>query len=211
MSHHTLLHRAVGPLVTGLARIGIAPDLVTALRFVTGIGASACLLAGRGPLMVAGALLWAVSMLLDRTDGALARFTGRSSRYGARIDLISDCLCTMTLFLGLGIGVGARPGGMSMLGGALMGGVAAIAVAVTFAALSRIEPEEEQRRPVDPDDVMLVVPVLILCGQTSVLLLLAAILAPVGAVAAVFLLAQRSRAEARLRRSIIAVSSRFRS
>ncbi len=207
MSHHTLLHRAVRPLVTGLARAGISPDLVTGARFATGLIASACFLAGHGPLMVAGALLCVLSMLLDRTDGALARRTGRFSRFGARFDLVSDCLCTMTLFLGLGIGVGALPGGISTLTGTLLGIVAAVAVAVTFVALNWNEPEGAVRRAFDPDDSLLVAPALILCDQAPVLLFLAATFAPVGAIVALRQAVQRARGDYRARRPRRSVST----
>lgn len=198
MSHHTLLHRSLKPVVRGLAAIRVAPDQVTLLRLLTGLG-SAVMLA-RGPEgLRTGAALFLVSALLDRLDGALARWTGRFSRHGWRLDLIADCLSTMGFFIGLGLGIRAflipdlLPDMAASWVSPALGLVAACSIALLFRQHGRMQPEGDagRVRPFDPDDVMLTLPVLLWFDQGGVVLLAAGTLSPLAAVSLWWLGRQR--------------------
>lgn len=196
MSHHTLLHRAIHPLVAGLSRTSMTPDVLTTLRLGSGLAAAGCLAVGRGPAMAAGATVFLVSMLLDRADGALARSTGRYSRIGPLFDLVADCVSTMALFIGLGVGIGARPGGISIADGLALGLVASVSVAATFLQLNRPQQARDPdiARPFDPDDAMLLVPLAIWAGHAPWVLFSAAAITPVAALTLLGLgLAKRRR------------------
>lgn len=196
MSHDTLLHRAIHPLVAGLSRTRVTPDALTMLRLGSGLGAAGCFAVGHGPAMGIGAGVFLVSMLLDRADGALARSTGRFSRIGPLFDLVSDCVSTMALFVGLGFGIGARPGGISVADGLTLGLVASVSVAATFLQLNRPEVSQatDISRPFDPDDAMLLVPLAVWAGYAPWVLFSAAAITPVAALTLLGLgLAKRRR------------------
>jgi CDP-diacylglycerol--glycerol-3-phosphate 3-phosphatidyltransferase len=80
-----LVHAVARPLV-GLR---VPPDAVTLLGLL--IACSAPLLAAQGRAgVVAAALVIALSGLFDSLDGAVAVMTGRTSRWGAVLDAVTD-------------------------------------------------------------------------------------------------------------------------
>jgi phosphatidylglycerophosphate synthase len=184
MSHHTLLHRSLRPAVRVLAASPITPDQVTVVRLLTGLAAALCVAQGAAGLPLGGALFLA-SAVLDRLDGALARWTRTFSALGSRFDLIADCASAMSFFIGLGIGVAADPlpAALTPLLSPVLGISAAFGVAVLFWHLNSgsqgLHPTPV--RLFDPDDVMLLLPVPIWCGLGGTILLLAGIVTPIAA------------------------------
>ncbi len=186
MSHDTLVHRLLRRPVGALARTRVTPDMLTGLRLITALLSAGCLVhAGR--LIATGAGLSLLSALLDRADGELARQSRQFSRVGPRFDLLSDCTATMSLFVGLGIGVGVPY--LLPPAGFVLGVSAAISVAAIFALLnaahspSEVGPSGSGRgRPFDPDDVLLVLPVLIWLGEGGWIVLAGGVLAPLIAI-----------------------------
>jgi phosphatidylglycerophosphate synthase len=76
-------------------RLGTHPTYLTLVNLVLGIGGSVAVLAGRSqdrlaPLLVAGVVLWQVAYIFDCADGQLARVTGKTSAYGASVDIFVD-------------------------------------------------------------------------------------------------------------------------
>ncbi len=94
----TAPRRLLDPVVRAAARAGLTPNAVTALGCL-GNGAAALLIA-RGWLPAAGGLML-VSSLLDLVDGALARATGRVSRFGAVFDAVLDRYSEAVVLLGV--------------------------------------------------------------------------------------------------------------
>ncbi len=85
--------------VTGLlARLGVSPNALTLLGLVVA-GASAYLLSVG--LLWAGGVVLLASGVFDLFDGALARATGRASRFGALLDSVVDRVSEMVVLLGL--------------------------------------------------------------------------------------------------------------
>lgn len=82
----------------GVARTGITPNGVTAFGFL--MNGVAALLAARGATLAAGIVLL-VGSGLDLIDGALARATGRASRFGAVFDAVLDRYSEILVMLGL--------------------------------------------------------------------------------------------------------------
>ncbi|MBA2458047.1 MAG: CDP-alcohol phosphatidyltransferase family protein [Gemmatimonadales bacterium] len=76
-------------LLAGVAgRLGrVSPNQVTVLAFLVGAGAVAAIAGGRRPLAL---VLWLLNRLLDGLDGTLARLHGRSSDFGAYLDILLD-------------------------------------------------------------------------------------------------------------------------
>ncbi len=96
------------PIAAVLDRLGASPNLLTALGFLL-TGVVAWTLA-RGMLQLGGLLLLLVAPF-DALDGALARLTGRQSRFGAFLDSTVDRFSEAVVFFGLlvhYIGQGAR-------------------------------------------------------------------------------------------------------
>ena len=99
----------VDPLAVRLVRLvapyrRITPNLLSALAFVLGLGAAWCFaLAGRWWL-VAGAVLFHLSFVVDCMDGKIARLNGTGSMFGTWFDFIFDrvrvVICAVALMGG---------------------------------------------------------------------------------------------------------------
>ncbi len=182
MSHNTWIHRMVRPAALVLKNTPVTPNQITWLRLGAGIAAAAAIADGRTEWLNWGAGLFLLGFFLDRLDGELARASGRTSVFGHKLDLVSDGICNALAFIGLGAGLSAGPwGGWSMMFGLAAG----LAIAAILTLVIRLETLGGERAGelgsaagFDPDDGMLVFPLLIWLGQSEALLLAAAIGAP---------------------------------
>jgi CDP-diacylglycerol--glycerol-3-phosphate 3-phosphatidyltransferase len=115
------------PIATALGRLGLTPNALTVLGFL-----GTCMAA-----VAAGAQAWALAGVLvllfgifDMFDGALARATGRTTRFGSFLDSTLDRTGENLVLAGIAFG-------LAMTGSALGVGVAALALAfssmVTYA------------------------------------------------------------------------------
>ena len=181
MTHQTLLHRAVRPGVNLLASTGVTPNQVTTLRLLTGLLAAVGFAQGSGPWPALGAGLLIISMLLDRADGELARKTGQFSRLGYHYDLISDGVATMAIFVGMGMGARTTFG----LASWVCGLIGAVGILTLFVLMQAFEPDEGMAPKVrlfDPDDTLLIVPVLVWSGLMGWTVLVTAVVTPTVAI-----------------------------
>lgn len=176
------MHRAVRVAVRPLARSPVTPNHLTTGRLLFGLAAA---LAWSRGWAVGGALIFIVSMLLDRADGELARLQNASTAFGHLYDIITDAVVNMAVLVGIGVGLAQGPLGDWAL---LAGGVAGIAVAYVLVLMVRLEGQRgsgaarfEARGGFDPDDAMLAVPLAMLAGWGEVIIVLAAIGAPTAA------------------------------
>ncbi len=179
MSHQTLLHRAVRPLVRPLARLGLRPNHLSALRLVTAMGAAWGFAVGSRRALAVGSALFTGSALLDRADGELARQTNRFTPLGHRLDLVGDCAADALGFVALGFG--ARRTALGRLAPALGLSAGASVVALFLQLNSGRRRPTAAVRPVDPDDAMLLVPVLLLWLGAVPVVALAGTLTPAAA------------------------------
>lgn len=101
--------RLARPLVVWMPR-AVSPNHVTIARLLIGLGACALLTTGRSSDAVWACVLWLVAIFLDRVDGELARWTGKVSRFGQRLDYVTDLALGSSFFVALGIGHGGRGG-----------------------------------------------------------------------------------------------------
>jgi phosphatidylglycerophosphate synthase len=97
-------HGVLGPVVAGLARLGLTADHVTWLGLILGVAAGVAFFEGNSQL--AAALLLAGG-LCDILDGELARRRGVSSRFGAFLDSTLDRLAEAAALVGIA-GFGLR-------------------------------------------------------------------------------------------------------
>jgi archaetidylinositol phosphate synthase len=181
VSHDTLIHRIIRPLIRRVAPLGVTPNQITTLRLITGLAAAACFAAGTRSSFDVGAGVFVLSMLLDRADGELARQTGQTSKSGHQYDLASDWIGTVVAFLGIGVGLASSLGEIAIA----LGLVAGVAAGVLFwqSNILKLEHPPGYRAPngrvlFDPDDAMLAVPLFIWIGLAASVLVVAATLAP---------------------------------
>lgn len=98
----------VDPLATPLVRwtamwTRVTPNQITWLALFLGLGAAGCFAVGSWAWLVAGALLYHLSFVLDCMDGKLARLTGTGSVFGAWLDYVFDrirVLCCAVALMG---------------------------------------------------------------------------------------------------------------
>ncbi|MCH7522451.1 MAG: CDP-alcohol phosphatidyltransferase family protein [Chloroflexi bacterium] len=88
----------IDPIVGALARVGVTPNMLT-LAGVLG-NAGAAFLAARGDFLPAGIVMLAASSL-DMLDGALARATGKATRFGSVFDAVMDRVSEAAVLFGL--------------------------------------------------------------------------------------------------------------
>jgi phosphatidylglycerophosphate synthase len=105
-----LLLRIHSPLLRLLARLGVSPDAVS----LTGplLGVVFVFMVRRDPRL--SFIIWFCSLAVDGVDGALARYTGRASDFGALFDQVCDHTRETLIVVGL-----AWSGALSPLWGSL--------------------------------------------------------------------------------------------
>jgi CDP-diacylglycerol--glycerol-3-phosphate 3-phosphatidyltransferase len=86
------------PIVRPIAKIGISPNTLTILGFLLSIAVA--YLVARG-MLLGGGLLLLFSGWFDLLDGALARLTGRVTRFGALLDSSLDRFSEAIVLCGL--------------------------------------------------------------------------------------------------------------
>ncbi|HCA86213.1 MAG TPA: phosphatidylglycerophosphate synthase [Streptomyces sp.] len=105
----------VDPVATPLVRWTamwprVTPNQITWAALVMGLGAAACFSRGDWSWLIAGAVLYHVSFILDCMDGKLARLTGRGSEFGAWLDYVFDRLRVLICAVALMGGQYSRTG-----------------------------------------------------------------------------------------------------
>lgn len=93
-----LAQRFTSPVVQMLARTSVIPSALTWLGFVISLGAMALIISRH--LFAAGFVVLAGS-LFDMLDGALARKTGRVTKFGAILDSVLDRFSEAAILLGI--------------------------------------------------------------------------------------------------------------
>ncbi len=88
----------IDPIVGLIARTGVTPNHLSLLGFAGNVGAA--VLAARGDFLWAGIVMLVFSAM-DMLDGALARATGRATRFGAVLDAALDRMSEAALLGGL--------------------------------------------------------------------------------------------------------------
>jgi CDP-diacylglycerol--glycerol-3-phosphate 3-phosphatidyltransferase len=110
------------PIATGLGRLGLTPNALTVIGFLGTCVAAAA--AATQSWLLAGVLV-IVFGIFDMFDGALARATGRASKFGAFLDSTLDRTGESLVLAGIAVGCAA----VGFMEGVLLAGLA-----VTFAS-----------------------------------------------------------------------------
>ena len=94
----TAAHYLTRPVVRLLAKTSITPNALTWFGFVLSVGAAALITTGH--LFAAGFIVL-IAGLFDMLDGALARHTNKTTRFGAVLDSTLDRITESILLLGV--------------------------------------------------------------------------------------------------------------
>ena len=118
MNYRDFLQRVIyviiNPIIHGMMRVGITPNVVTTMGFVGNLGATALFVAAavaveRGDMTAAMSLIgWGGATILlaglfDMMDGRLARVSGHSSLFGALWDSTLDRYSEMVSLFGVSV------------------------------------------------------------------------------------------------------------
>jgi phosphatidylglycerophosphate synthase len=126
-----LYMRKVSPAATWMfARLGWSPNAVTAAFIACGVAAGVVIAVGGLAGAVAGAALIQAYLLLDCSDGELARWSQRTSATGIYLDGMGHYLAEAALLVGLGI---RAQGHLAAAGYVTAGLAAALAAALVKA------------------------------------------------------------------------------
>ncbi len=181
MSARPLDARVAHWLVRPLQHTAVTPSHLTTLRLAVGLVSASAFAAG-SDWAVLGGWLFFLSNLLDHTDGELARMTGRITWFGHVYDLASDALVHGLVFLGIGIGL--RSGWLQQWA-APLGLLAGLSVSAIFWLRIEIERRIGAARAALPhtgwfeiEDVLYLLPLVVLGGALQPFLLAAVIGAP---------------------------------
>lgn len=91
-------------------KLGISANKVTVVAIIVGLISCILLALGNYTAIIAGASLANIWVLLDFTDGNIARYNKTSSSYGNFLDALSGNLMSYLLFIAAGAGAFRNPG-----------------------------------------------------------------------------------------------------
>jgi phosphatidylglycerophosphate synthase len=114
--------------------VGLAPNPITVASGVVGLMAAAAFAGGGAAGAVAGLVLYLAAVVLDHTDGEVARLTLTESAVGEWLDVVVDTVVHAALVLALGVAA-AR-----VAGAGAAAGVAAAAGVVASATVEKLWP-----------------------------------------------------------------------
>ena len=95
---HNLAYRITGPIVGILSKSGITPNMLTLMNLILNIAAAYVIATGH---FLSGGILILGSGLFDLLDGALARFTKKTTKFGAVLDSTVDRISEAATLCGL--------------------------------------------------------------------------------------------------------------
>lgn len=123
-------------LARPLARMGVHPNAVTTFGLVAGIAGGVLFALGEPAAANLGAALFLLGAFTDHVDGEVARFAGKTSRFGHYYDNVAALMTYAAMFVGAGIGL--RYGALGDWAVAL-GVIAGASVAAIMSARLKIE------------------------------------------------------------------------
>lgn len=107
-------------IVRALFRTRVTPNQVTWAGFLLGLAGAGCFLAGSRGAFLAGGMLAQLSSIVDCADGMLARARGRTSEYGAALDIVLDRVGEFALIVAASLGHFRRFGSHRLLAAGLL-------------------------------------------------------------------------------------------
>jgi phosphatidylglycerophosphate synthase len=118
------------PLTSWLVRLGARPTHVTLGGLGLAVASAWCLAQGSYAAGLLGGILYYTSMILDCSDGEVARLTARDSRFGAWLETMVDYLTYFLVLAALTVASQDLPGARTHLVAATVAVMGSIVVAV---------------------------------------------------------------------------------
>lgn len=131
-----LIYIIISPLVKGMVKIGITPNMVTTIGFLGNVAAAALFIkaipaeAGGTPdynMILWGGIVLTIFSLFDMLDGQVARTSGKCTRFGAMYDSVLDRYSEMVtlgalafLFMGCGMSLSALITFVALIGSVMV-------------------------------------------------------------------------------------------
>ena len=112
--------RAIDPSVTYADRLGMTPDHVSLLAFISASLAGVAFVFGSSSWYLVGAILVFANGWFDLIDGALARKQAVASARGDLLDHVLDRYADIVIIVGLAAGIDAYGLGLLAITGVLM-------------------------------------------------------------------------------------------
>jgi phosphatidylglycerophosphate synthase len=129
------VHRRLSRWVTRAAVAqGVTPNCITVTSGVVGLAAAAAVARADAAALAGGLLLYFVAVVLDHSDGEVARLTLTESAVGEWLDIVLDTIVHTSLVLALGHAAS------SVTGGGLAAGVAAAMGVLASAVVGKLWP-----------------------------------------------------------------------
>ena len=101
-----VLYRPIAFLFVKITEfLPLTPNFVSLLAMVAGIAAGAALSRGTPRSFMAGGLIFALSNILDCSDGMIARLKKNGAKTGRIVDGLVDYIASSAVYLGFGIGL----------------------------------------------------------------------------------------------------------
>jgi CDP-diacylglycerol--glycerol-3-phosphate 3-phosphatidyltransferase len=120
------------PIVGGIAKTPLTPNMITLIGFIITIGAGALVVTD---YWLAAGIVVLVAGLFDMLDGALARATGKMTKFGAILDSTLDRVSEAILLISL-LAVFARDG---LVTESILSGVALVGALLVSYIRARME------------------------------------------------------------------------
>jgi phosphatidylglycerophosphate synthase len=128
-----------------LVETPLRPNHITMIGTATGLLAAWCIARGSYGFDLLGTLLFLLTVVIDGSDGEVARLKFQESRFGGHFDVATDNIVHVAIFVGLGVGAYRRdPGGPYVALLALLLGGVAFAAGVGYWCVLR---DPERMRP----------------------------------------------------------------
>jgi CDP-alcohol phosphatidyltransferase len=97
-------------LVKAIYRTSITPNQLTVVSMFLGVMGGVCYAFGYPAAVTAGALLYGLSIVIDCSDGQLARLKKNGTRLGRILDGLIDYIVNLAIYIGIGIGLAPESG-----------------------------------------------------------------------------------------------------
>jgi hypothetical protein len=88
----------------------ITPNQLTVVSMVIGVMGGVCYGLGYPAAVTAGALLYGLSIVIDCSDGQLARLKKNGTRLGRILDGLIDYVVSLAMYIGIGVGLAPESG-----------------------------------------------------------------------------------------------------
>ncbi|MGB8952429.1 MAG: CDP-alcohol phosphatidyltransferase family protein [Candidatus Aminicenantales bacterium] len=97
-------------LVKALYPTNITPNQLTIISLFVGILSGICYGFGYHSAIIAGGLFYGLSIVIDCSDGQLARLKQNGTRLGRILDGLIDYFVSLAIYIGIGIGLAPQSG-----------------------------------------------------------------------------------------------------